>query len=133
MAVETGEGHFPLRQAVVFKESVPATKGGIMADIKKVEFKSVCVLSVFKYFGGIFLLIGLIIGLFANLLRINVATSEFVKIFPFMANLTPGVSLGIAFALIHGISAGMGFSVLALIYNFFAGILGGIKFYTKEE
>jgi len=104
-----------------------------MANIKKVEFKSICVLSVFKYFGGIFLLAGLIIGLFANLLKINVATPAFAKVFPFMVNLTPGIPLGIALALICGISAGIGFSVFALIYNLFAGILGGIKFYTKEE
>ena len=104
-----------------------------MADIKKVEFKSICVLSVFKYFGGIFLLAGLIIGLFANILQINVVTPTFVKIFPFMTNLTPGIPLGVAFAIIYGISAGIGFSIFALIYNLFAGILGGIKFYTKEE
>ncbi|MDP3789953.1 MAG: hypothetical protein Q8R48_06080 [Candidatus Omnitrophota bacterium] len=104
-----------------------------MADIKKVEFKSICVLSVFKYFGGIFLLTGLIVGLFGNILKINAAIPQFVKIFPFMANLTPGIPLGIALALIYGISAGIGLSIFALIYNLFAGILGGIKFYTKEE
>lgn len=104
-----------------------------MAGIKKVEFKSVCVLSVFRYFGGIFLLAGLIIGLFANILEINMVTPVFVKIFPFMTNLAPGIPLGIAFAVIYGVSAGAGFSIFALIYNLFAGILGGIKFYTKEE
>ena len=104
-----------------------------MADIKKVEFKRVCVSSVFKYFGGVFLIAGLIIGLFANTFKINLMTPQFVKAFPFMANISPGIPAGIAFAIIYGLSAGIGLSIFALLYNLFAGILGGIKFFTKEE
>lgn len=104
-----------------------------MADLKKIEFKHICVLSVFKFFGGIFFIAGLIIGLFANMLKINVIAPGLANALPFMANLRPGIPLGIAFAVIYGVSAAVGFSVFALAYNLFAAILGGIKFYTKEE
>lgn len=104
-----------------------------MADLKITEVKSISVISVFKYFGGISLIVGLIIGLFANTLKINVMTPELIKIFPFMAKISPGIPVGIVFALIYGISAGLGFSIFALLYNLFAGILGGIKFFVKDE
>lgn len=104
-----------------------------MANTKKVEFKSVSILSVFWYFGCVFLTAGLIIGLFANIFKVNAAAPQILKIFPFMANISPGIPAGIAFAVIYGLSAGIGFSVFALLYNLFAGILGGIKFLIKEE
>ena len=104
-----------------------------MANAKNVEFKSVCVLSVFRYFGGVFLIAGLVIGLFANTFKINIATPQLVRVFPFMANITPGIPSGVAFAVIYGLSAGIGFSIFALLYNLLAGIMGGIKFSVKEE
>jgi hypothetical protein len=104
-----------------------------MADIKKVEFRSICAFSVFKYFGGVALIAGLIIGLFANTFKINIMNPQFVKVFPFMTKVSPGIPAGIVFALIYGLSAGIGFSVFALLYNLSAGILGGIKFFVKEE
>ncbi|MFH0839541.1 MAG: hypothetical protein V1883_00810 [Candidatus Omnitrophota bacterium] len=104
-----------------------------MANVKKMEFKSVCVFSVFKYFGGVFLVAGLVIGLFGSTFKINVVTPQIVKIFPFMAGITPGIPAGMVFAIVYGLSAGIGFSVFALLYNLFAGIMGGIKFLVKEE
>lgn len=104
-----------------------------MVSVKKVEFKSVCVLSVFKYFGGVFLIAGLVIGLFANVFKINIMPPQIVKTLPIMANMAPGIPAGAAFAVICGLSAGIGFSVFALFYNLFAGILGGIKCLIKEE
>lgn len=104
-----------------------------MTNVKKTEVKSVCVVSVFKYFGGIALIVGLIIGLFGNTLKINVMTPEIIGILPFMAKIGPGIPTGIVFAVIYGLSAGLGFSVFALLYNLFAAILGGIKFFVKDE
>ncbi|MBU4376724.1 MAG: hypothetical protein KKD29_04505 [Candidatus Omnitrophica bacterium] len=104
-----------------------------MADVKKMEFKSICVLSVFRYFGGVFLIAGLMIGLFANIFNITLATPQLVKALPFMANVTSGIPAGVAFAIMYGLSAGIGFSIFALLYNLFASIMGGIKCLVKEE
>lgn len=97
------------------------------------EVKSISVISVFKYFGGISLIAGLIIGLLGNTLKINLVIPEFIKALPLMSKIGPGIPAGIVLAVICGISAGLGFSILALLYNFFAGILGGIKFFVKDE
>jgi hypothetical protein len=103
-----------------------------MADLKQMEVKSICIISVFKYFGGISLIVGLILGLFGSTLNINTITPEFIRIFPFITKIGPGIPTGIAFAVIYGLIAGLGFSIFALLYNLFAGLLGGIRFFTKE-
>jgi len=103
-----------------------------MRDTKGTELKSIQVSSVFKFFGGIFLIVGLIIGLFSNLLRIDIMSTEFIRVFPFMARLRPGIFAGLVFGIIYGLSAGIGFSIFASLYNFFAALLGGVKFSVKE-
>ena len=52
-----------------------------MKDAKNIEIRSIHVLSVFKFFGGIFLIVGVIIGLFGNLLRIDIMSTGFIRIF----------------------------------------------------
>ena len=103
-----------------------------MQDLKKIEVKNIDVLSVFKFFGGIFLIIGLIIGLFSHILRIDIVSMGITRIFPFTARLNPGILAGIIFGIIYGLSAAIGFSIFALFFNFFAALLGGIKFFVKE-
>ncbi len=104
-----------------------------MQTAKTVEIKSINVLSVFRFFGGMFLMVGLIVGLFGNLLRIDIMSSGFIRIFPFMSRLGSGVIIGIVFGVIYGLSAGIGFSIFALFYNFFAALLGGLKFLLKDS
>ena len=87
---------------------------------------------MFRLFGGVFSIVGLIVGLFGNLLRIDIMSTEIVRVFPFLSKLGPGIFAGIAFVLIYGISAGVGFSILALLYNFFAALLGGLRFAIKD-
>ncbi len=103
-----------------------------MHDIKEVELKHINTVSVFRFFGGIFFVIGLIIGLFGNILRIDVVSADIIRIFPFMAKVGPGIFTGIIFAILYGLSAGIGASIFALLYNFFAALFGGLKFGLKE-
>jgi len=104
-----------------------------MKNGKYLEIKSVDVMSAFKYFGGIFFISGVILGLFSNILRIDLPSIEMVRIFPFLAGMKPGVIAGIILGLIYGISAGIGFSIFALLYNFFAALFGGIKIFLAKE
>ena len=104
-----------------------------MQDCKKTEIKNIEVTSVFKFFGGIFLILGIIIGLFSNVLRVTIVSPEIIRIFPFLEGLQPGIVAGVILGFIYGLSAGVGFSVLALLYNFFAALLGGIKIYSREK
>ncbi|MDD5680607.1 MAG: hypothetical protein PHI59_05155 [Candidatus Omnitrophica bacterium] len=104
-----------------------------MSELRISEVKSISVISVFKYFGGISLIAGLVIGLFGSFLRMDVVIPESIKTLPLMSKIGPGIPTGIVLGVICGISAGLGFSILALLYNFSAGILGGIKLFMKDE
>ena len=103
-----------------------------MQDMRKVEVRYIDVFSVFKFFGGIFLGVGLIVGLFGPLLRIDIMSPQIVRIFPFIARLGSGIITGIVFAGLYGLSAAIVSSVFALLYNFFAALFGGLKFDLKE-
>jgi len=106
-----------------------------MYDSKEVELKSISVWSVFRFYGGVFLFIGLIMGLFGNLFRIDVTSGGVVRIFPFMAELGGSVLLdclfGVLFGVFYGLAAGIAASIGALFYNFFAALTGGIKITLK--
>jgi len=103
-----------------------------MQDTKKVELKCIHVSSVFKFFGGIFFIIGLIVGLFGNILRIDIMSPEIIRVFPFMAKVGPGIFTGILFAVLYGLGAGMVACIFALLYNFFAALFGGVELGLKE-
>jgi hypothetical protein len=102
-----------------------------MKEAKRMELKSIQVSSAFKFFGGIFLVVGLIIGLFGNLVGINIMSDKF-HAFPFVAKLGPGIFTGIIFGIVYGLIAGIVASIHALLYNFFAALLGGLRFDLKE-
>ena len=99
-----------------------------MKEAGGVELKSIHVLGVFKFFGGVFLIVGLIIGLFAGFLRINIMTTGIARTFPFIAKFGPGIFSGIVFGIMYGLVAGAVSSIFAFLYNFFASLLGGLKF-----
>ena len=103
-----------------------------MQEAKRMELKYIDVMSVFRFFGGIFLLAGLIVGLFGNILKIDIMSPEAIRVFPFLEKAGPGVLAGVLFGVLYGLCAGIGFSIFALLYNFFASLLGGIKFNIKE-
>lgn len=103
-----------------------------MKEEKSIELKRVDVFSVFRFFGGTFLIVGLIIGLFGNLLRIDIMSTLIIRAFPFLTKFGRGIFMGVAYGIIYGLSGGIGFTVSALLYNFFAALFGGIKIYMKE-
>jgi len=103
-----------------------------MKNTRTLEVKSIDAASIFKFFGGIFLLVGLVIGLFGNILRIDIMSTQIIRVFPFVAKLAPGIFTGIAFGIIYGLCAGVVSSIFALLYNFFAALLGGLKFSAKD-
>lgn len=103
-----------------------------MKETRSVEVKYINVISVFKFFGGIFLLIGLVIGLFGRYFMINIMSNDIIGVFPFMTMCGPGILVGIIFGVINGLCAAIGFSIFALLYNFFAALFGGIKLYIQE-
>jgi len=103
-----------------------------MHEARITELRSIDVMSVFRFSGGIFLIIGLIAGLFGNILRIDVMSPDIIRIFPFMSRMGPGIFAGILFGLLYGLSAGIVSSIFALLYNFFASLLGGLKFGLRD-
>ena len=103
-----------------------------MREEKGTELRRIDVLSVFRFFGGIFLIVGLIIGLFGNLLRINIMSAGIIRAFPFLVRFGPGIFTGILFGIIYGLIGGIGFSIFALLYNFFAALFGGIRLHLKD-
>ena len=64
------------------------------------ELKNINIVSVFKFFGGISFIVGLIVGLFGNLLRIDIVSADIIRVFPFMARIGPGIFTGIVFAIL---------------------------------
>ena len=67
-----------------------------------------------------------------NILKIDIMSPEAIRVFPFLEKAGPGVLAGVLFGVLYGLCAGIGFSIFALLYNFFASLLGGIKFNIKE-
>ena len=102
-----------------------------MEESKVAEIRRIDVMSVFKFFSGTFLLIGLLIGLFGNLLRIDIISTGIARVFPFLIRIRPGLFAGMVFGILYGLSAGVVSSVFALLYNFFAALFGGLKIETK--
>ena len=103
-----------------------------MREGKGTEIKHIDVMSVFRFFGGIFLIVGLIVGLFGNILKIDIMSPGVIRVFPFMARVGPGVFAGILFGILYGLSAAIGSAICALLYNFFAALFGGIKLSLKD-
>lgn len=103
-----------------------------MKESNDVEIKRIDVVSVFRYFGGIFFIIGLIAGLFGGLFRIDILSTGIARVFPFIMNIRHGIFAGFVFSIVYGLSAGISISLLALLYNFFAAVFGGLKINLKQ-
>lgn len=99
--------------------------------MKTVEIKRFGLISAFKFFGVIFFVIGLILGLFSGIIVGFVNIPAFSSL-PIMSKLSGGIFAGIIFGVIYGIAGGVIYLVLALIYNFFASIIGGLKIEIEE-
>jgi hypothetical protein len=108
--------------------------------MKVVELKRIGAWSAFKFFGGMFMLIGLVIGFFFGL--VGMPETLVLKILPliqdapFVISFTGSVRLGllsgISFAIFYGIVGGLIYTIFSLLYNIFAIIFGGIRVKTEE-
>ena len=109
--------------------------------MKTVEFKRIGVWSAFKFFGGMFMMIGLVLGFFFGLL--GIPDSLVLKILPliqdapfvisFTGSVQLGVMAGISFAIFYGIAGGLIYTVFSLLYNIFAIIFGGVRVKVEEK
>ncbi len=96
--------------------------------MKTYEIKKISPSSVFRLFGGIFLCLGLIFGLFFGIIG-----AEFLpKDFPLQGVASKGIVAGLILGIIYGILGGLFYVALVSIYNLFATILGGIKISLEE-
>jgi len=109
--------------------------------VRTVEFKRIGVWSAFKFFGGMFMIIGLVLGFFFGLL--GIPDSLVLKILPliqdapfvisFTGSVQLGVLTGISFAIFYGIAGGLIYTIFSLLYNIFAIIFGGVRVKIEEK
>ena len=95
------------------------------------EIKGISIGSIFKIFGAMSLIIGLIVGLSSGLVGVD-AIKPFLKDAPFLKSVSTGINAGLIVGLVYGIVGGLVCSFLALIYNLFASIVGGIKIKVED-
>ena len=99
--------------------------------METIEIKSVSTGSVFRFFGGILMLMGLVIGLLVGLVGEPALPGAFKEI-PFLGTTGPGILSGIILGILYGLMGGLCCAILATIYNIFAGLLGGIRVVLEE-
>lgn len=109
--------------------------------MKTIVLKRVGIWSAFKFFGGMFMIIGLVIGFFLGL--VGIPDSLVLNILPLIQNapvvisftgsLQLGVMAGISFAIFYGIAAGLIYTIFSLLYNIFAIIFGGVRIKVEER
>ena len=95
------------------------------------EVKRVGIGSVFMLFAAIFMIAGLISGLFAY--------QQIAEVFPVLQKALDtrgpivGIAIGILFSFACGIVGGVFYAVAAVLYNLFAGLVGGVRLQLVEE
>lgn len=99
--------------------------------MKTIEIKRIGLVSAFKFFGGMFLVLGVILGLFSGIL-VNFMNIQVLSNVPVMGKLSGGLLAGIIFGIIYGLAGGIVYVIMAVMYNFFASIIGGIKVDISE-
>jgi len=99
--------------------------------MKIVEFKKVSLASVFTLFGGMNFVLGFVIGLLGG--DIGGQFKGQLQNIPYIGNLLTGFWGAIIFGLLSAILGGLYFTLMAVIYNVFAMITGGIKVEVDEK
>lgn len=99
--------------------------------MKKVEFKRIDLMSVFKLFAGMSFIIGFVIALFGGgfgneQLRYQLETVPFIG--KMLTGFFGAILFGVASALLNGLCSVIG----AVLYNIFAMILGGVQVEIDE-
>ena len=102
---------------------------------KKTTLKKISVSAAFKLVFWLYMTIALIIGLAATLFNVGIMPTSWVKQIPYLGTIGimgVGVIAALVFAVINGLGAGIVAAILALIYNIFALMFGGLRFTIEE-
>ena len=106
--------------------------------MKAYVLKSIDVKSIFKFFGGMFMVIGMIIGIFGGIAGLSFVPNTLVRFMPFFgfpqaAKIGIATILGALFGLMYGVTIGVVYAIAATAYNIFAKIFGGIKIDLEQK
>ena len=86
------------------------------------ELKHIGIISAFRLFGGMFIIIGLIVGVLSGM------TKQIIPFkIPFIDRIGGGVIGRLILVFLHGLAVGGIAAFMAFVYNLFARFLGGIK------
>ncbi|MFH1776855.1 MAG: hypothetical protein ABH952_04765 [Candidatus Omnitrophota bacterium] len=100
--------------------------------MRQIEIKTIHIGSMFTFFGGSGMVIGLLLGLFGQaLFKQNFL--EFMAELPVLSKLPGGVIRALIFGVLIGLVWGIGMSLYAAVYNVFAALLGGIRLFVEDE
>jgi len=102
---------------------------------KKIVLKKISVSAAFTMVFWLYTIIALIIGLAATLFNIGLMPTAWVKQIPYLGTIGimgVGVIAAFGFAIINGLGAGIVAGILALVYNLFALMFGGLRFTIEE-
>ena len=99
--------------------------------MKKITFKKIDLLSVFKLVAGMSLIIGFVIGLFSGGFGNQMMQNQMSGV-PFIGGMMNGFMGALLFGLFSGIFSGLAVVIQAVLYNVFAMIFGGIEIEVDE-
>jgi hypothetical protein len=102
---------------------------------KKITLKKVSLSAAFKLTFWLYMIIALIIGLAATLFDIGIMPTSWVQQIPYLGTIGimgVGVIAAFVFAVINGLGAGIAAALIALVYNLFALMFGGLRFTIEE-
>ncbi|MBU1045077.1 MAG: DUF3566 domain-containing protein [Candidatus Omnitrophica bacterium] len=94
--------------------------------MKRIEFKSIDLASVFKLFAGMSFVIGFIVGLFGGGFGGEQLQHQLRNV-PFIGSMLNGFIGAILFGLFSAVVSGLALCLQAVLYNVFAMIFGGIE------
>jgi len=102
---------------------------------KKIVLKKISVSASFTIVFWLYTIIALIIGLAASIFDIGIMPTSWVKEIPYLGTIGimgVGIIAAFVFAIINGLGAGIAAGIMALVYNLFALMFGGLRFTIEE-
>lgn len=108
--------------------------------MKILQLRKIGAWSAFKFFGGMFMIIGLVLGFFFGLtgipdtlvLKILSLIQDAPVVISFTGSVQLGILAGAWFAIFYGIVGGLIGTIFSLLYNIFAIIFGGLRVKVEE-
>ncbi|MFH1061962.1 MAG: DUF3566 domain-containing protein [Candidatus Omnitrophota bacterium] len=100
--------------------------------MKKIEFKNIDLVSVFKLFAGMSFVVGFIVGLFSGGFGGEQLQHQ-LKNVPFVGTMLTGFIGAILFGVFSAVVSGLVVCLQAVLYNVFAMIFGGIEIDIDEK